>query len=109
MDFSKVVQLFLQARLLSRIRKVEEIAGIVIIRSGFAQVIEAGPDKFAGRKWIFVLAAEFRVRGGCPGRCIEIIRADLKVGAALRFFVAYGKEIFPTRTDTRSGFAAEQW
>jgi hypothetical protein len=47
-DFSEFVQLFLQARLFDGVGKVQEVAGLAVVRRRFAEIIKAGPDTGAG-------------------------------------------------------------
>src|SRR5581483_3644661 len=84
-DFSELAQLLFQPRALRGVAEVQQIARVAVIRRRLAEIIEAGPDEFAGDKRVTVLRREFDVGRTTPARRVEIVRTHLKIRAALRF------------------------
>src|ERR1051326_997053 len=84
------------------------IAGIGVVGRGFAQIVEAGPDEFAGDVWKLILAAEFPIRWRGPRRGVEVVGAHLKICLAAIFVGDDWEEIFTARADAGGGFTSKE-
>ena len=86
---------------------IEQVAHVAVVRRRLAEIIETGPDKFAGHEWKLILALEFPVRRRRPGRRVKVVGTHLEIRLALGLVGADGEKIFAARTDARGRLAAE--
>ena len=74
--------------------------GVVVVRSGFTEIVEAGPDEFTGDIRIPVLPFELHIGDDSPGGRVKVIRTDLSVRESPGFVVGDREEVFSKRADT---------
>src|SRR5215472_14103551 len=108
LDFPEFLKLPLHFGFLRRVSEIQQIAGIGVVWSRFADVVEPGPDKFAGDEREFVLTFELGVGRRSPRRSVKVIGANLEIRPPLALVVVDGEEIFAARTDAGGGLAAEE-
>ena len=77
-------------RLNDRIGEDQSLAGLMIVRGGFSEIIKTSADKLAGHEWILIPRLEFLVLHREPGIGMGIIFNGKSNCYLCRFLPTFG-------------------